>query len=68
MVSKLSKLSKEVDMNTDNGQRLTALLMAAGGLKTRDIAEAMRVSDEQVKTWLQQSSRPRYEESEPRRR
>lgn len=41
-------------MNND-GQRVAALMMAGAGLLVRDIAIAMRVTDSQVRQWLQDS-------------
>ena len=42
-------------MNSDEGQRIAALMMASAGLLVRDIAIAMKVSDRQVQRWLQDS-------------
>jgi transposase-like protein len=42
-------------MNSDEGQRIAALMMASSGLLVRDIAVAMKVSDRQVQQWLQDS-------------
>ena len=37
--------------------RMAAAMLAAGGLKSRDIAAALRIDVEQVRAWLSPSKR-----------
>ena len=52
-------------MSSDDGQRIAALMMAGAGLMVRDIAVSMKVSDEQVQQWLQDSVRVTGENDAP---
>jgi hypothetical protein len=41
----------------DEDMRIAALMLAIGGCSVRDIGKVTRVTDEQVRAWLEQSSR-----------
>ena len=51
-------------MTDDDGQKTAALMMAMNGLRSRDIAEALNVSERQVLDWLTPSKPDDHEPPE----